>query len=34
MFERLLSAAEVTPEDREAILSVARNAVTQFQEGA
>jgi F-type H+-transporting ATPase subunit alpha len=33
MFERLLSAAEVTQEDREAILSVARNAVTQFQEG-
>jgi len=34
MFERLLSAADVTQEDREAILSVARNAVMQFQEGA
>ncbi len=33
MFERLLSAADLSQEDREAILSVARNAVTQFQEG-
>ena len=33
MFERLLSAVDLTQEDREAILGVARNAVTQFQEG-
>jgi len=32
--ERLFSAAELSKEDREVILSLAKNAVTQFQEGA
>lgn len=34
ILERLFSAADVSQEDREAILNVARNAATQFQEGA